>query len=62
MSTYGKNYLKIRLKGWEDMDSLDLSLIVMMVIGALVIFAPIFIILIGMKYNNREEKDYEQKK
>lgn len=43
------------------MDSLDLSLIVMMVIGALVIFAPIFIMLIGMKYN-REEKDYEQKK
>ena len=43
------------------MDSLDLSLIVMMVIGALVIFAPIFIMLIEMKYNNREEKDYEQK-
>lgn len=44
------------------MDSLDLSLIVMMVIGALVTFAPIFIMLIGMKYNNREEKYYEQKK
>lgn len=44
------------------MDSLDLSLIAMMVIGTLVIFDPIFIMLIDMKYNNREEKDYEQKK
>lgn len=44
------------------MDSLDLSLMVMMVIGALAIFVHIFIMLIGMKYNNREEKYYEQKK